>query len=157
MDDGHSDEFIDVLDVFDGKGEADNDSDSGEVTKHEDSRKQRTLPDDEDNASQVEDEGNDDQSPSEGDSDDGDAGEDAIVVSASEDEEDPAPEALASLENFISTLEPSKKRKAPADGDSPLDSSATRLPKRRMIKERTEAGLENEFGARASGESVHCT
>jgi U3 small nucleolar RNA-associated protein 14 len=79
-------------------------------------------------------------------------GEKAIVVSASESEDDPSPEALASLQNFISALEPSRKRKAPADGDSaPADAKAPWAQKRRIFKERTEAGPENEFGAQASG------
>ena len=80
-----------------------------------------------------------------------DSEQDDIVLSA-DDEEDPSPEALVSLENFISTLDPSKKRKAPSDDDgSVADVDVSRTHKRRMIKERTEAGPENEFGAQVSG------
>ena len=80
-----------------------------------------------------------------------DSEQDDIVLSA-DDEEDPSPEALVSLENFISTLDPSKKRKAPSDDDGGVaDVDVSRTHKRRMIKERTEAGPENEFGAQVSG------
>jgi U3 small nucleolar RNA-associated protein 14 len=61
------------------------------------------------------------------------------------------------LGNFISALEPSKKRKPPTDEDpAPADADAPRTWKRRIIKERTEAGPENEFGAQATGECLLC-
>jgi len=72
----------------------------------------------------------------------GDENDEAIVVSTSDDEEGPSLQALASLENFISALEPSKKRKVPTDEDPMLvDADALRTRKRRIIKERTEAVL----------------
>jgi len=81
--------------------------------------------------------------------------EEAIVVSTSDDEEGPSLQALASLDNFISTLEPSKKRKVPTDEDSMLvDADALRTRKRRIIEERTEAGPENEFSAQTIGECL---
>src|ERR1700691_6291134 len=143
MEDGDSDEFIDVLAVFDGKGEADDESESGGVIKQDVKGIQMALKADGDSASEVEDEEDDEEG----------SDEEAIVLSASDGEDDPSPEALASLENFISTLDPSKKRKAPADddGSTPADADEPRSRKRRTIKERTEAGLENEFGAQASG------
>jgi U3 small nucleolar RNA-associated protein 14 len=146
---GDSAEFIDVLAVFDGKGEADDGSDSGGGVKQEVRGKPQMLKANEENMSE---DGDEDEEQS--DHDDDESHEDAIVLSGSEGEEDPSPEALASLENFISTLDPSRKRKAPVDDDNgtPVDTDASRIRKRRMIKERTEAGLENEFGAQGSGE-----
>jgi U3 small nucleolar RNA-associated protein 14 len=153
MEDGDSDEFIDVLAVFDGKGQADDGSDSERPVKQNDHGHQRALQTDVEHANEDANDYNEDD-----DSGDEESEEDAIIVSASEGEEDPSPEALASLETFISTLDPSKKRKAPPDNDGPpADADAPpQTRKRRMIKERTEAGLENEFGAQGSGESFVC-
>ncbi|KIM82209.1 hypothetical protein PILCRDRAFT_820590 [Piloderma croceum F 1598] len=143
---GDADDFIDVLDVFDGKAE--DMSDSGGAEKHDLARKQRTQQADAVSANEVEDD-EEDNSGEEEDPDDDQSEEEAIVVSASDGEEDTSPEALISLGNFISALEPSKKRKAPTDEDpTPADAPQTR--KRRIIKERTEAGPENEFGAQAT-------
>jgi U3 small nucleolar RNA-associated protein 14 len=148
---GDSDEFIDVLAVFDGKGEADNGSDSGGAAKQDVKGRRTPQVDDEDTSENEENYLDKDDEGQVSDSDEPE--DDAIIISASDDDEDPSPEALTSLETFISTLDPSKKRKAPADEEGiPFDADAPpRTQKRRIIKERTEAGLENEFGAQASG------
>ncbi|KAF8890085.1 Utp14 protein-domain-containing protein [Infundibulicybe gibba] len=138
------DELIDILDILDGKGEADMDSDSGE-RKSEAKPHEPSLPsaegDNEDEAEDVT------PTPSEGDSDEGDSDQ------HSEDDDgdmphDADPSALDSLQDFISTLDPTaKKRKA---DELPLPEPKQRH-KRRLMKERTEAGAENEFRAQASG------
>jgi U3 small nucleolar RNA-associated protein 14 len=64
-------------------------------------------------------------------------------------DEDVDPSALEGLEKFVSSLETSKKRKG--------DSDAANYPlsrKRRFIEERTTAGVEGEFTAVASSTSV---
>ena len=73
--------------------------------------------------------------------------EDGLDFDPSDDEE--APEALDQLNDFISTLDvTSKKRKTAEDLDASTD---TRARKRRLAKKKTEAGFENEFRARSSG------
>lgn len=64
-------------------------------------------------------------------------------------DEDVNPSALEGLENFVSSLETSKKR----EGDS--NAANNSLPrKRRFMEERTAVGIEGEFTAVASGTSV---
>jgi U3 small nucleolar RNA-associated protein 14 len=64
-------------------------------------------------------------------------------------DEDVNPSALEGLEKFVTSLETSKKRK----GDS--NSASNSLPrKRRLMEERTAVGIEGEFTAVASGTSV---
>jgi hypothetical protein len=78
-----------------------------------------------------------------------------IALSAS-DTEEPSPEALDKLQTFISTLDPTSKRKI-SDVAHPDDHEAQRKRRRVGVKERTEGGAENEFGAHAAGASVHPT
>lgn len=69
-------------------------------------------------------------------------------ISMSEGEDDVAPDssALQDLESFISSLDAGKKRKAP-DDDTNIEgiTRQDRSQKRRVLKDRTEAGEENEF------------
>ncbi len=64
------------------------------------------------------------------------------------DEDDAAPEALENLQNFISTLDTSSKKRKPSAEDLPIDAPPR---KRRILKERTEAGEENEFRTHGAG------
>ena len=137
--DGEEDEEeegdIDLLDVLDGKGDVNINSDepSSHSPKFED---------------QVDrDEGKAEISDHSGSGSDSSVAEDGLDFDPSDDEE--VPEALDQLNNFISTLDvTSKKRKAAEDPDATTN---TRARKRRLAKEKTEAGLENEFRARSSG------
>ena len=153
IEEGDSDDFIDVLAVFDGKGEpydADDSAqakstpkeppimDEGSESEEEVGAEQGFEMDDE------EDEDDEEENESESEEDE------ALAIEASDDDADESPEALASLENFISTLDPSKKRKAPLDADT-ADAETLRPHKRRIMKERNEAGAENEFSAQANG------
>ena len=154
---GNDDEFIDVLDVLDGKGEVDNGGDLGTVVKGRTNDSGTTEWDNEGGSGgedHDEEEGEDeDDNEEEGDSD----ADDQLAVSPSESEDAP-PEALDHLQNFISTLDPSsKKRKAPAGDDTLPDDEGARTRKRRMIKERTEAGVENEFRAQTAGAFLSCS
>ena len=73
------------------------------------------------------------------------ASEENLDFDPSDDEE--MPDALDHLNDFVSSLDfTSSKRKATED---PI--TDTRARKRRLVKERTEAGAENEFRARSSG------
>ena len=74
------------------------------------------------------------------------------------DDDETLPEALDELHNFISALDTTapKKRKAP-DSDAPpsqIDSERSRKHRRVALKERTEAGPENEFHPSSSGMSL---
>jgi U3 small nucleolar RNA-associated protein 14 len=140
---GDPEEFIDVLDVLDGKGEVNNGSDV-ESGQRKDPHLSRDTEEHDEDVEITSDEEGDEEEGSEPEEDQ------EIVLSAS-DAEDVAPEALEVLGNFISNLDPGKKRKAPADEDANAQADAQRVRKRRMIKERTEGGIENEFSARASG------
>ena len=130
---GDSDEFLDVLDVLDGRG--------GGSWGGDDS-----------------DEGGD----AGGDDDDDDDDDDAEENEEDEDIKDPfAPsdtehqsdeDALDNLDAFVSNLEYGKKRKAEAEpGDAAVSDGLPPNPKRRMmLKARTEAGVESEFGVHAA-------
>jgi hypothetical protein len=78
-----------------------------------------------------------------------------IQITASDDDEenDLNEDALSNLQTFVSNLETtvptSQKRKASADEDA----AAAPAPKRRTtIREKTEAGVEDEFRIDSSGE-----
>ncbi|KAJ7590843.1 Utp14-domain-containing protein [Mycena floridula] len=114
--DGDDDEFIDVLDILDGRGEPDNPSDDQEDQQEDDDEEEE------------------------------DEEEDSPAEELSDDET--AAGALDELETFISTLDPSsQKRKLPAQESTDV---RERPRKRRMLKERTETGLESEFRAHST-------
>ncbi|KAG5651215.1 hypothetical protein H0H81_009463 [Sphagnurus paluster] len=143
---GEDDEFIDVLDVLDGRGEVDNGSDRGDQLNKPakgamlEARHDNTLEDDSD----MEDEEDEKE----------DASDDENSSMAASDEE-AIPEALDGLQNFISTLDPTpKKRKASeTENDGPRAADRLRKQRRLTLKEHTEAGAENEFRAQASTSS----
>ena len=59
------------------------------------------------------------------------------------------PEALDQLNDFVSNLDVTSKKRKAIDEVGPSADVPAR--KRRLVKERTEAGAENEFRARSSG------
>ncbi|KAI0783149.1 Utp14 protein-domain-containing protein [Abortiporus biennis] len=149
---GETSEFIDVLDILDGRGDpmSEDDHNPGEV---EVAKTKPTVfgSDEEEN----EDEGGQD------------SGEDSVVNDEDEDEEenseqeeedsdldeevDEDPNALTDLASFISGLDAGQKRKAPDDDETvEAEGKEERRQKRRILKEKTEAGVENEF-ATSSG------
>lgn len=115
---GNPDEFVDVLDILDGKAEADNSSDDMDQT-----------------SGQRKDSGSEEESEQE--------------ILTSDNEENPG--ALDHLDAFISNLETAAKRKAPDEEDS---NAPIGVKKRKLLKECTEAGRENEFATgQRSGKS----
>ena len=151
MDDSQ-DEFFDILDVFDGKAEVDEISES-KIQRHDADSKGSTVPKMiEESIDESEGEGESEGESEVGGSGDDDDNDDEIIALSASDEE-PSLDALASLETFVSGLDTSHKRKASPE----TNVSDTRARKRRMINERTESGVENEFGVRASGTSMMTT
>ncbi|KAJ3885140.1 Utp14-domain-containing protein [Lentinula edodes] len=145
---GEDDEFINVLDILDGRGEPLNDEDNDALPasfrgnlvlakEGDEGMEDSADEEDEEDEKEVDDEG-------EGD-------EDRISISLSE-AEDEADGALDDLQTFISSLDPtsSGSRKRKADGEEPEHSR-----KRRVIKERTEAGVESEFRTQSAGLSLN--
>jgi len=119
---GDSGEFIDLLDVLDGKATTDDDE----------KRPKSKGPEDEAENSDEEEREEDNQNP----------------FAASDDED--LPEASDEFQKFIAGLDTTaKKRKADEpDGES---AKASLSRKKRLITERTEAGAEDEFRAHTSG------
>lgn len=137
MEDGDAENFFDILEVFDGKADVDDDAPAMKAKE----KIKTPISDIPDEASELED---DEMSEDEQEEQD----EDEYAISASDREA--SPEALAELENFLSKLEPAEGKKRKSD-----DASATQslLKKRRLMEERTEAGAEGEFGVSTAGES----
>ncbi|KAJ3807425.1 Utp14-domain-containing protein [Lentinula aff. lateritia] len=146
---GEDDEFINVLDILDGRGEPLNDEDNdapsasfrGNLVSAEGGDEEIediTDEEDEEDVKEVHDEDEVEE-------------DDRISISLSE-AEDEADGALDDLQTFISSLDPtsSGSRKRKADGEEPDPSR-----KRRVIKERTEAGVESEFRTQSAGLSLN--
>ncbi|KAI0640105.1 Utp14 protein-domain-containing protein [Trametes polyzona] len=151
---GDPSEFIDVLDVLDGRGEPESEEDHGEVEREADSAK--TLHRRKSKGDADQDEENDsgessDRSEDEDEEDDSED-EDDRMASASEDEDAEEDDtALQELENFVSGLDAGQKRKAPDEDDGKDGDEGKRARKRRLLPERTELGAENEFAAAPGG------
>ena len=150
---GDPSEFIDVLDVLDGRGDPDSGDDMGEVERQD----QASAKGNREGAEEGDGEGVDeDMERSEEDSDEQseDEEETGIVISASEGEEDEGGDsALQELEHFVSSLDAGQKRKALDEDDVQHGGDSKPARKRRLLRERTEAGAENEFAA-ALGASI---
>ncbi|PIL31303.1 hypothetical protein GSI_06001 [Ganoderma sinense ZZ0214-1] len=149
---GDPSEFIDVLDVLDGRGEPDSGDDMGEVERRNQdsagaSRRQAKDEEDEEEDADEGMEGSDEDSDEESDEE-----EERNMVSASEDEGgEEGDNALQDLENFVSGLDAGQKRKAPDEDDAQGGDGSKPARKRRLLPERTEAGAENEFAAALGG------
>lgn len=155
---GESDEFIDVLDVLDGRGMPDLGEDDAtgsatEATKDADARavgarvsRAHEVNGDGSEGEDDEEDGGDDDSD-----DDSDDEDDDLAMSGSDEDLDPS--AIDNLTAFVSGLPSTSKRKAPAhqeEGQPPPDGQRP-SKKKKFIPERTESGVENEFGVRPSG------
>ncbi|KZT27611.1 Utp14-domain-containing protein [Neolentinus lepideus HHB14362 ss-1] len=133
--DGEADEFIDVLDVLDGRGDPDIVSGDEGSVEHETGDDGVTVrPQGRDESEAEVDEGEEEESQ-------GNEKESSVLLE--EDAADLNPEALDKLENFISNLSASQKRKA----DDASRDDGERPRKRRFMKERTTVGAEGEFNA----------
>jgi U3 small nucleolar RNA-associated protein 14 len=132
---GDTKDYINVLDVFDGR--ADDSTEEALPTNHAHSESHGGLSANtdvnEENDTEAEEGAREEEEPD-------------SMLSA---DEDVNPSALEGLEKFVSSLEPSKKRK----GDS--NAANNSLPrKRKFMEERTAVGIEGEFTAVASSTSV---
>ncbi|KAI0652546.1 Utp14 protein-domain-containing protein [Trametes meyenii] len=140
---GDPSEFIDVLDVLDGRGEPESEDGKREVNETGISFDQATdISGDGHENDDMDGEG--ELSQDEGDDEDD-------VDSVSEGEEGQDDSALQELESFVTGLDAGQKRKAPDEVDAEPEQNAKRARKRRLLPDRTEAGAENEFAA-PSGE-----
>ncbi|KAL0580728.1 hypothetical protein V5O48_001286 [Marasmius crinis-equi] len=139
---GEDDEFIDVLDILDGRGEPLNeDEDTVDAPKPGPSKQKPHEENDEEDGDEEEDEDEEDEN---------------ISISLSDAEEDAAG-ALDDLQNFVSSLDPSsssKKRRADNEDGESQSQPSTQPKKRRLLREQTEAGEENEFRTKAAGLSL---
>ena len=110
---GDPSEFIDVLDVLDGRGEPESEDDRGHAERQgqENAVARRTEAGSEDEDEAEEDEEMDD---SEDEDEEFDEEEGAHIVSASEDEDEgeEGGNALQELESFVTGLDAGQKRKA---------------------------------------------
>lgn len=134
------DEVIDLVDVLDGKGGFNVDSDEEGEEQQEASTSAPKLP-----AREEESEAEDEEE-SEEEEDVSQEEQMDVDIAPSDDEE--IPEALDQLQDFVSGLDVTAKKRKASDED-PTPEARTR--KRRPIAEKTEAGEENEFRARSSG------
>ncbi|PCH34293.1 Utp14-domain-containing protein [Wolfiporia cocos MD-104 SS10] len=162
---GDPEEFIDVLDIMDGRGEPESGDDMGEIERETSSRgHDQQVKDDEDedeavNNSNKDESGEDTEEIDSDEDEDGEAEADQ-PISASEDEGDKGnPSALQELEKFVTNLDANRKRKAPdgTDGENESNIDAGRARKRRLLQERTEVGEENEFAAHVGGGKLELT
>ncbi|PBK84660.1 Utp14-domain-containing protein [Armillaria gallica] len=138
---GEDDEFIDVLDILDGRGEPDNGTDN----EAQPSSSKKPTPPTPARASEDTEGRDTDEEEEEEESDE----EDPFTPS---DEDEAVPEALENLQNFISTLDTSSKKRKPSAEELPVDAPPR---KRRILKERTEAGEENEFRTHGAGSKLN--
>lgn len=139
---GDPSEFIDVLDVLDGRGESDSEKGAGATQKQSAKTQLDARHAVEDGDDDDDDMGSDEGSVSDEEDEEEEGDE---IVSASEDGED-GETALQDLENFVSTLDAGQKRKA-SDEDQHDGTDDKRPRKRRLLPEMTEAGAENEYAA----------
>ncbi|KAJ3995838.1 Utp14-domain-containing protein [Lentinula boryana] len=141
---GEDDEFINVLDILDGKGEPLHDEDNDPSS----ASSRVKIPPDHTSDEDMNSEEFEDREDKEEDEDEAEE-EDRISISLSEAENEAAG-ALDDLQTFISSLDPSsssgKKRKTDEEPERPR--------KRRAVKERTEAGVESEFRTQSAGLSL---
>ncbi|GLB43759.1 putative utp14 protein [Lyophyllum shimeji] len=145
--DGDGEEFYDVLDVLDGRAELDNEDDGGDASKPASNKR--------DSGSSLTAARGHNQEVSDDDDDDDEEDEENLAFSPSDAEDDAEPSAaLDALQTFVSSLDPAASaKKRPA---SDADAAGEREPKKqRRLKERTEAGAENEFRAQTSGAKLN--
>ncbi|KAL5535897.1 hypothetical protein ACEPAF_3991 [Sanghuangporus sanghuang] len=138
-------EFLDLLDVLDGRADAYlGDEEDVQESKNE-------LSPSKGEASELISKATDSEGE-EGEGED-DSDEEERIYASQEDEDDAT--ALDMLDQFVSGLETTGKRKA-SDEDEKMEESgalAQARKRKRSLRDRTESGMENEFSASASGPS----
>jgi U3 small nucleolar RNA-associated protein 14 len=148
---GDDDQFMNLVDILDGKGEIDAGSDQEKSSQMQSDQLPFNCVDKEPRLNEDEAEDANEVAFDEDEDYEDDGGEE-MAFSASEDEE--VPSALDQLQTFVSNLDvTAKKRKAPDEADgAAVEHKEGRTRKRRLLQEKTEAGEENEFHVRSSGE-----
>lgn len=141
--DGDDGEFINLVDVLDGKADADMGDDGSTSLKHSLTKATKWT-----RESVVDDEDVDEES--EGVEEESSSAEEANLDFTPSDDE-AGPEALDELENFITSLETSDKKRKDHPDSNTSNSQEPKRKKYQIIRERTEAGTENEFRTQASG------
>lgn len=134
---GKPDEFFDVLDILDGRADQFNDDEPSVTLSRTNEILHISSDGEEEQEQDVDDEGGDHDMDAEG----------TNQLTPSDDEADV--EALHTLGQYISNLDPSAKRKF-SEGEGAAVAENVPHKKRKILKERNEAGAENEFAA--SGE-----
>ncbi len=137
---GDDDEFINLVDILDGKGELGARSDKGRTSANQGGKYSPLGTINEQEGERSEEDESDDEVNGE-----------QMAFSPSDEEE--APGALDQLQSFVSNLDVSaKKRKASeTDEGRVFEPTSERARKRRLLQEMTEAGDENEFRVQSSG------
>lgn len=139
---GRPDEFFDVLDILDGRADPLSDDEPSAPPPRQDEISHASS-DEQEEEQEADDDGDQDM-----------GAEEAGQFAPSDDETDV--DALDDLGQFISNLDPSTKRKnSEDDGVIEAEGNAPRK-KRKLLKERNEAGAENEFAASGEPESDLC-
>ena len=141
---GEPDEFFDVLDILDGRADPLSDEEPPAVPSREKQTSRASSNEDEEEEVADSDGGDQDMDP---------GLEDQFIPS--EDEADV--DALQNLGQFISNLDSSAKRKTSEDGGAAVAEDNAPRKKRKLLKERNEAGAENEFAASGKLEFNLCT
>ncbi|KAF8273841.1 Utp14 protein-domain-containing protein [Lactarius quietus] len=140
---GNSEDFIDILDMLDGRTDGDT-NDEGLANVAHPGAHSAGRGDDEEGEGQV-----NDHDEEEEENDDVEEEEEEEKDPSWSADEDVDPDAIEGLEKFVSSLETSKKRQ----GDS--DIADTSLPrKKRLVEEKATAGEEREFAAPPSGQQL---
>lgn len=137
---GEPSDFIDLLDILDGRGDPESEDDMGEIER--DGQTNWVGQAEEDSGDEREDE------------DEGHSDNDRAARSDAEPEDDASADqsALDNLGSFITNLDAGTKRKAP-DDHAEEQSEETQRRKRRMLKEQTQSGIESEFAAQTGSYS----
>lgn len=165
---GEPGDFLDVLDVLDGRAHLDSEEDMGDIEREAGSKQKQDKMasqamgrdgdvdmDDDDEAERFgsSSEGDEDEDDEEENEEQGPEGQ----ISASEEEQEQDELALQNLGQFVTSLGAGQKRKASngEEGEKEGGGDAARVRKRRLLKERTEAGEENEFAAHIGGRKLN--
>ena len=131
---GEPDEFFDVLDILDGRADPLSDEEPP-VAPSREKQTSRVSSDEDEEEEEADDDGDDQDMVLE-------PGDQFIP---SDDEADV--DALQNLGHFISNLDSSAKRKTSEDEGAAVAEDNAPRKRRKLLKERNEAGAENEFAA----------
>ncbi|KAK2462885.1 hypothetical protein APHAL10511_005083 [Amanita phalloides] len=137
---GDDEEFISLVEVLDGKAGIDDAGPASEFVSSKDHPTREIC---------CEDEADDESDNAEKESS---VAKEILDFTPSDDEA--APEALDELENFITSLQTSDKKRKNHPNASASAFLEPKHKKRQIIKERTEAGAESEFRTQSSGSKL---